>query len=179
MKNKLIWIDIETSGLDPGLHEILEIGCIATDSDLKILDKGISRVFYHGDDIYRNMDPYAKRVHSKNGLLDKVRMNFEDNTESVKKIYDYIRSHVEADVSPMCGNSVHFDRMFLKYYFPLLEAQFNYRNLDVSTLKILARLWYPELPEYEKANHHRAMPDIHGSIAELEYYRKNMLREYL
>jgi oligoribonuclease len=173
----LIWIDMEMSGLDPERDKVLEVAVVVTNVNLETVSEGPVQVVHQGDGVLGSMDAWNTSTHARTGLTQRVRTSTLTEAEVEQRLLDFIGQHVPPGVSPMCGNSVHQDRRFLARYMPRLESYFLYRNLDVSTLKELARRWRPALLEgLVKAGRHEALADIHESIAELKYYREHFLR---
>jgi oligoribonuclease len=173
----LIWIDMEMSGLDPERDKVLEVAVVVTNVNLETVSEGPVQVVHQGDGVLGSMDAWNTSTHARTGLTQRVRTSMLTEVEVEQRLLDFIGQHVPPGVSPMCGNSVHQDRRFLARYMPRLESYFLYRNLDVSTLKELARRWRPALLEgLVKAGRHEALADIHESIAELKYYREHFLR---
>ncbi len=176
-EQRLIWIDLEMTGLDPERDRILEIATIVTDAQLNEIATGPVLAVHQPEAILAAMDDWNQRHHSASGLLTRVRESTVDEAEVEARTLDFLRAHVPEGVSPMCGNSICQDRRFLYRHMPRLEAYFHYRNLDVSTLKELARRWAPEvLAGVEKKGAHLALDDIRESIEELRYYRRRLLR---
>ena len=175
--NRLIWIDMEMSGLNPDLDSILEVALIVTDSELNIVAEAPVLVVHQPDAVLDGMDSWNKSTHAKSGLIDKIRASTLDEAAVESGMIAFLEEHVPKGTSPMCGNSICQDRRFLAKSMPKLEAYFHYRNLDVSTLKELAKRWKPELSDgFKKHNKHEALADIHESIEELKYYRENFIR---
>ena len=175
--NNLIWIDMEMSGLDPEVERILEIAVVITTSQLDVVAEAPVLVVHQPDSLLDAMDAWNKGTHGKSGLIDRVKASTLTEVEAEAQIVAFISQHVPAKQSPICGNSVHQDRRFLVRYMPKLEDYFLYRNLDVSTLKELARRWKPEvMAGLVKHGKHEALADIHESIAELKYYRETILK---
>lgn len=176
-KNNLIWIDLEMTGLSPSKDRIIEIATIVTDSDLNIIAKGPELVINQPERLLREMDEWNTSQHTSSGLVDKVLQSAISEQEAEIRTLDFLFSYVEPGYSPMCGNSIYQDRRFLNLYMPKLEAFFHYRNLDVSSLKILAKHWAPDiLAQLNKSSNHRALEDIIGSIDELKFYREHILK---
>ncbi|TCS71674.1 oligoribonuclease [Sulfuritortus calidifontis] len=174
----LVWVDMEMSGLDPDKERILEIALIVTDAQLEVVEEAPVLVVHQPDAVLDAMDAWNKGTHGKSGLIDKVKASTLTEAEAEARMLAFMQKHVPNRTSPMCGNSICQDRRFLARYMPQLEAYFHYRNLDVSTLKELARRWRPGLMEgFTKANNHTALADIRESIAELRYYREHFIRE--
>ncbi len=175
--NRLIWIDLEMSGLNPEADRILEIAVVVTDAELQPVAEAPVLVVHQDDAVLDQMDAWNRSTHGKSGLTDKVRASRLTEAEAEDQMVRFLEPLVPARASPMCGNSVCQDRRFLARYMPRLEAYFHYRNLDVSTLKELARRWRPEvLTGFTKQGKHEALADIYESIAELRHYRANFLR---
>ena len=175
--SNLIWIDLEMTGLDPNKERIIEIATIVTDSNLNILEEGPVLAIHQPDSLLDAMDEWCTKTHGASGLTQRVKDSTTTTAEAEQATLTFLRRHVKAGASPMCGNSVHQDRRFMEREMPELEAFFHYRNLDVSTLKELAKRWSPELPKkFKKAGTHLAMDDIRESIAELRFYRDEFIR---
>jgi oligoribonuclease len=174
--NNLIWIDMEMTGLAPDSDRIIEIAMLVTDADLRVIAEGPVLVLHQPDEVLEAMDSWNKGTHKKSGLIDKVRASRLTEAEAEAQAVAFLRPHVAANVSPMCGNSICQDRRFLARWMPKLEAHFHYRNLDVSTLKELVRRWKPEvLKGFSKEGKHEALADILESIEELKFYRKTVM----
>jgi len=174
--NNLIWIDMEMTGLIPDSDRIIEIAMLITDPDLRLLAEGPVLVLHQPDAVLEAMDSWNKGTHKKSGLIDKVRAASLAEAEAEAQALAFLRQHVPANASPMCGNSICQDRRFLARWMPKLESYFHYRNLDVSTLKELVRRWKPEAAKgFSKEGKHEAMADILESIEELKYYRKTVM----
>lgn len=170
--NRLIWIDLEMTGLKPQSDVIIEIATIVTDADLRMLGEGPVLAIHQPDSILNNMDEWNTRQHGQSGLVQRVRDSKVTVAEAEAQTIKFLQRHLQKGDSPMCGNSICQDRRFLANYMPDLEAFFHYRNLDVSTLKELARRWKPSALEgMKKKASHLAMDDIKDSIEELRYYR--------
>jgi oligoribonuclease len=175
--NNLIWIDLEMTGLNPDQDRIIEIATVVTDPDLRIVAEGPVLAIGQPDAVLKGMDQWNQETHGASGLLERVRRSEVTAREAEQRTIDFLQLCVEPGVSPMCGNSVCQDRRFLAREMPALEKYFHYRNLDVSTLKELARRWAPEvLAGVQKTSRHLALDDIRESIQELEHYRRTFLR---
>ena len=175
--NNLVWIDMEMSGLNPDTDRILEVALVVTDSHLKTVAEAPVLVVRQPVAVLDAMDVWNKSTHAKSGLIDKVKASMLSEAEVEARLVAFLAEHVPARTSPMCGNSVHQDRRFLARHMPALEAYFLYRNLDVSTLKELAKRWKPEIMSgITKHGKHEALADIYESIEELKYYREHFLK---
>lgn len=175
--NNLIWLDMEMTGLDPDRDRVIEIAMVATDSALNTLAESPVVVVHQPDAVLDAMDDWNKNTHGKSGLIDKVRASTTDEAAATGILLAFMREFVAERTSPMCGNSICQDRRFMARWLPGLEAYFHYRNLDVSTLKELARRWKPEVYKgVVKKGAHTALADIHESIEELRYYRDNFIK---
>jgi oligoribonuclease len=172
----LIWIDLEMTGLDTDNDHIIEIATIVTDSDLNTIAEGPVMAIHHSDAIMSAMDEWNTRQHGQSGLTQRVRDSQFDLRAAEVATIEFLRKHVPAGKSPMCGNSICQDRRFLAREMPELERFFHYRNLDVSTLKELMKRWRPDLANgFKKGAAHLALDDIRESIGELRYYRDHFL----
>src|SRR5262252_4154609 len=175
--NRLIWIDLEMTGLKPDSDRILEMALVITDHDLVTVATAPVWVVRQADATLDGMDSWNKGTHGRSGLIDKVRASTLSEAEVEAAALAFVREHVPARVSPMCGNSICQDRRFLARWMPALEDYFHYRNLDVSTLKELVRRWKPDLLKgVPKEGKHEALADVYESIAELRYYREQFIR---
>ncbi len=173
----LVWIDLEMTGLDTQNDSIIEIATIVTDARLNVLAEGPVLAIHQSDAVLDAMDAWNKNQHGKSGLVERVRASTCDEAEAERQTLDFLREYVPANASPMCGNSICQDRRFLARCMPALEAYFHYRNLDVSTLKELARRWAPAVySSYSKQGAHLALDDIRDSIRELQHYREHFIR---
>ncbi len=173
----LVWIDMEMTGLDPDNDRVIEVALVATDKDLNIIAEGPVLVVHQPDAVLDAMDNWNKGTHGKSGLIDKVKASLLTESDVEDAMIHFMKQHVGARASPMCGNSICQDRRFLARWMPKLEAYFHYRNLDVSTLKELARRWKPGIMDgFKKANSHTALADIMESIDEMKYYREHFIR---
>lgn len=171
--DRLVWIDLEMTGLDPKFDEIVEIACIVTDGELNELDEGISMVVKPGDESFAGMDDFVVNMHTVSGLIEEIPHGIA-LADAEQQVLAYIRTHVpEARKAPLAGSSVYVDRGFLAAYMPELDAHMHYRLVDVSSVKELTRRWYPRVyfASPEKTGNHRALGDIRDSISELRYFR--------
>ena len=175
--DNLIWIDLEMTGLDPLQHRIIEIATIVTDKDLNILEEGPALAVHQPTAELDKMDAWCTKTHGESGLTQRVHDSALTEAEAEAQTLAFLQPYLDAGQSPMCGNSIGQDRRFLVRYMPQLEAFFHYRNLDVSTLKELAKRWAPEVAKgVNKQGRHLAMDDTRDSIDELKYYREHFLR---
>lgn len=173
----LIWLDMEMSGLRPETDFVLEVALVVTDAHLNTVAEAPVLVVHQTDAVLDGMDNWNKGTHGKSGLIDKVKASRLDDAAVEARMVDFLQQYVGAGKSPMCGNSICQDRRFLAKHMPKLEAYFHYRNLDVSTIKELARRWRPELYDgFKKENRHEALADIYESINELKYYREHFMK---
>ena len=176
-QNNLAWLDLEMTGLDPDGDRIIEIAIVVTDSQLQTVAEGPVLAVHQPDPVLDAMDAWNKSTHGRSGLVDRVRASKLSEADAEARMLAFLAEHVPAKASPMCGNSICQDRRFLARWMPKLEAHFHYRNLDVSTLKELARRWRPDLAKgLVKQGKHEALADIYESIDELKYYRDNFLK---
>jgi oligoribonuclease len=173
----LLWLDMEMTGLVPETDRIIELAIVVTDAELNTVAEGPVLVVHQRDDVMNGMDNWNKGTHGKSGLIDKVKASTLTEAEAETQMLAFVSLHVARGVSPMCGNSICQDRRFMARYMPKLEAYFHYRNLDVSTLKELAKRWRPGLAEgFKKGSKHEALADIYESIEELKYYREHFIQ---
>ena len=173
----LIWIDMEMSGLSPENDRIIEVALVVTDPQLNIVAEAPVLVVFQPDTVLDAMDSWNRSTHGKSGLIDKVRSSQLVEADVEGAMIGFLQAHIFPGVSPMCGNSICQDRRFLGRWMPRLEAYFHYRNLDVSTLKELAKRWKPEvLSGLTKQSKHEALSDIYDSIAEMKHYREHFIR---
>jgi oligoribonuclease len=174
--DNLVWIDLEMTGLFPDTDRIIEIAVIVTDAQLTQRIEGPVFAVHQSDAALDAMDDWNKGTHGRSGLIERVKASAFDEATVEAQVIEFLALHVPKGKSPMCGNSICQDRRFLAKTMPKLEAFFHYRNLDVSTLKELAKRWKPEiLAGFKKAQAHTALADVHESIDELAYYREHFL----
>jgi len=174
---RLIWIDLEMTGLDTREDSIIEIATVITDGELNIVAEGPVLAIHQSDEVLAGMDEWNTRQHGASGLIARVRASKITAAMAERQTLDFLGMHLEPRISPMCGNSICQDRRFLAREMPTLEAFFHYRNLDVSSLKILAGLWAPSVAaSVTKTSDHLALNDIYDSINELRHYRQKLFR---
>ena len=176
-ENNLCWLDMEMTGLNPDADRIIEVAMIITDADLNVVAQSEVYVIHQSDEVLNGMDAWNTATHGRTGLTQRVRDSRLTETEVEEKLLDFISAWIPEKTSPMCGNTIHQDRRFMVRYMPKLEAYFHYRNLDVSTLKELARRWHPAVAKgVVKRGSHQALDDILESIEEMRYYREHFLK---
>ena len=175
--DNLVWIDLEMTGLDPLRDHVIEIATIVTDSGLNVLAEGPVIAIHQPESVLAGLDEWNRNTHGASGLLDRVRASTVTAADAEARTLAFLEQHAEAGSSPMCGNSICQDRRFLAREMPALESFFHYRNLDVSTVKELARRWAPDvLAGVQKSSTHAALDDVRESIEELTHYRRVFLR---
>jgi oligoribonuclease len=172
----LIWLDLEMTGLLPNSDRIIEIATLVTDAELNVLAEGPVLAVHQPDDVLATMDAWNQKHHGQSGLIDRVKSSQTSERDAELATLEFLRQHSSENSSPLCGNSICQDRRFMANYMPELEAFFHYRNLDVSTIKELARRWKPEILEkLVKQSSHQAMDDIKDSVEELRFYRQHFI----
>ena len=175
--HNLVWLDCEMTGLNPSSERILEIAVVVTSPDLEHRFEGPVLAVHQSDGLLDKMDKWNKGTHGKSGLIERVRASILTEADAEAQVIKFISAFVKKGVAPLCGNSISQDRRFLVNYMPLLEAFFHYRNIDVSTLKELAKRWRPDVyKSFKKKQRHTALADVHESIDELEHYRAHFLK---
>jgi oligoribonuclease len=173
----LIWIDCEMTGLDPEVDRLIEIAVVVTGPDLQTRVEGPVLVIHQSDEQLDKMDAWNKGTHGRSGLIDKVKASFTTEAEAELALLEFVAKYAPKGAVPMCGNTIGQDRRFLVKYMPKFEAFFHYRNIDVSTLKELAKRWRPDIYNgFKKQQKHTALADVHESIEELAHYREQFLR---
>ncbi|PCI27061.1 MAG: oligoribonuclease [SAR324 cluster bacterium] len=170
----LVWMDLEMTGLDPASDTILEIATIVTNQDLEIIEVGPEMAIFQADEVLDQMGEWCQTHHGASGLTERVRQSPYSMRETEIATLSFIQKFVAKGQVPLCGNSIHQDRRFLAQYMAELNDYLHYRNVDVSTIKELAKRWYPNLASFKKENKHTALEDIKESIAELHYYRQSI-----
>jgi oligoribonuclease len=174
--SNLIWVDMEMTGLNPDRDAVIEIATIVTDAELNTLAEGPVIAVHQGDERLDAMDEWNTTHHTRSGLVERVKASQYDEARAEEETLAFLGKWVPEGVSPMCGNSICQDRRFMVRHMPRLEAYFHYRNLDVTTVKILVQLWRPELESgFVKRGTHQALEDIRESIEEMRYYREHFL----
>lgn len=171
---RLVWIDLEMTGLDPETDHIIEIASLITDGDLNIIAEGPEIVIHQPDEVLNGMNEWCIKQHGESGLTQKVRESKISLKEAEKLTLKFIRKYTGRTKVPLCGNSIGQDKMFLMKYMPLIIKQLHYRMVDVSSIKEMAHRWYPSFDKFPKAVTHRAMDDIKESVGELKYYREKL-----
>ena len=175
--NNLIWLDMEMTGLNPDGDRIIEVAMVITDSQLQTIAESPVLVVHQSTEILDAMDQWNKSTHARSGLIEKVKTSTLNEEQVEEQMLNFLQQHVPSNTSPMCGNSICQDRRFLARWMPALERYFHYRNLDVSTLKELAKRWKPEIVAgIVKHGKHEALADIYESIEEMKYYRANFIQ---
>ena len=176
-QNYLIWLDMEMTGLNPDSDRIIEVAMVITDAELEAIVESPVLVVHQADSVLDGMDAWNKSTHGKSGLIDKVKASTLDEATAEEQLLAFLKEHVPERASPMCGNSICQDRRFMARWMPKLEAYFHYRNLDVSTLKELAKRWKPEVAQgVKKHGKHEALADIYESINEMKHYREHFIK---
>jgi len=172
----LVWIDLEMTGLDPESCAIIEVAAIVTGPELEPRDE-LERVVWQPEEVMARMEPVVRDMHARSGLTERVRASAWSLRETERDLFDLVAKHCDPGEGILAGNSIHHDRRFLARYMPLVERYLSYRQVDVSSLKLLTRAWYPSSPVFQKAEStHRALADIRASIAELRHYREAFFR---
>lgn len=175
--SNLCWLDMEMTGLNPDTDRIIEVAMIITDQDLNVLAQSEVYAIHQSDELLNSMDEWNTATHGRTGLTQRVRESHDTEAEVEQKLLDFMAAWIPEKTTPMCGNTIHQDRRFMVKYMPRLEAYFHYRNLDVSTLKELAKRWHPAVAKgVVKRGSHQALDDILESIEEMRYYRDHFLK---
>jgi oligoribonuclease len=173
----LVWIDMEMTGLNPDHDRVIELAAIVTDAELNVLAEGPVFTIHQSDQVLDGMDAWNKGTHGRSGLIDRVKASTTTEEQASAAMIEFLKAYVPAGTAPMCGNSICQDRRFMARHMPTLEAFFHYRNLDVSTLKELAKRWRPEVyNSFKKQQRHTALADVQESIDEMEHYREHFLK---
>ena len=175
--NRIVWVDLEMTGLDPSRHVIVEVAALVTDAELNIIDEGVDLVVHATDAELAEMDDFVTQMHSDNGLVDDIKASTVSLAEAEDAVLGLVEKHCDpAHPAPLAGNSIATDRTFIRAQMPRLDAALHYRMIDVSTVKELSRRWFPKAYYHqpEKGMAHRALADIVESIRELDYYRRSV-----
>lgn len=176
-ENNLVWLDLEMTGLDPDRNRIIEIATVVTDAWLNVIAEGPVLAIHQPDPILQDMDEWNTNQHNKSGLIQRVKNSATTEADAENETLRFLEQYVIPGKSPMCGNSICQDRRFIYRWMPKLSVFFHYRNLDVSTIKILAQNWAPTLLDsFSKESRHLALQDIYDSIAELKFYRDHFFK---
>lgn len=173
--NRIVWVDLEMTGLDPARHVIVEVAALVTDAELNIIDEGVDLVVHATGAELAEMDDFVTQMHSENGLLDEIKASTVSLAEAEDAVLALVEKHCDpAHPAPLAGNSIATDRTFIRAQMPRLDAALHYRMIDVSTVKELSRRWFPKAyyNQPQKGMAHRALADIVESIRELDYYRR-------
>jgi len=174
---RLVWLDMEMTGLDPEKERIIEVAVVITEADLTFVAEGPALVIHQSDELLDAMDNWTQPTHGKSGLIDKVKASTPTEEHAETQLLAFLEQYVPSGKSPLCGTTVGQDRRFMVKYMPKLEAFFHYRNLDVSTLKELSLRWKPEVyRSFVKQSKHEALADIYESIEELKHYREHFIK---
>ncbi|TCT07126.1 oligoribonuclease [Paralcaligenes ureilyticus] len=174
---RLVWLDMEMTGLDPEKERIIEVAIVVTEPDLTLVAQGPVLVIHQNDALLDAMDKWNQSTHGKSGLIAKVKASTLTEAQAEDQLLAFLAQHVPSGKSPLCGNTISQDRRFMVKYMPRLEAYFHYRNLDVSTLKELSLRWKPEVyKSFVKKSRHEALADIYESIDELKHYREHFIK---
>jgi oligoribonuclease len=176
-ETNFVWVDMEMTGLNPDSDRVIEVAVVVTDAELDVIAEGPVLALHQQESILLGMDSWNTATHGRSGLTERVRVSTLDEENATDQLLAFLAPLVPRGKSPMCGNSICQDRRFMARWMPRLEAFFHYRNVDVSTLKELARRWQPEVHRsFEKKSRHEALADIYESIDELKHYRTHFLR---
>jgi oligoribonuclease len=176
-ETNLVWVDMEMSGLNPDSDRVIEVAVVVTDAQLDVIAEGPALAIHQEERVLLGMDSWNTATHGRSGLTERVRVSELDEEVATDRLLEFLAPLVPRGKAPMCGNSICQDRRFMARWMPRLEAYFHYRNVDVSTLKELARRWQPEvLRSFEKKSRHEALADIYESIDEMKHYRAHFLR---
>ncbi|HIE63688.1 MAG TPA: oligoribonuclease [Candidatus Poseidoniales archaeon] len=177
VEDRMVWIDLEMTGLYPDENTIIEIATIVTEADLTIVAQGPSLAISASEEDLVKMDEWNVSHHTENGLIERVKASKISMAEAEAQTLEFLREHCIEGIHPLCGNTIGQDRRFLRRYMPELHEYFHYRSVDVTSIKELVKRWFPKAPRYSKNSGHRALDDIHGSIEELQHYREHIFIE--
>lgn len=173
-QNYLLWLDLETTGLEPDKHHIVEIATILTDFNLNTIATGPEIAIHQPDEVFRQMSDWSAEHHETSGLLNQVRKSTIDTAEAERQTLEFVKKYCGPQTAFLAGNSVHFDRHFLYFHMPEFLAYLNYRLIDVSSIKLLSKSWYPNIVNPTKTGNHRSLDDLFDSINELKFYKENV-----
>ena len=174
--NRLVWIDLEMTGLEPSINVIIEIATLVTDGDLNILAEGPDLVVHQPESELAKMDAWCVQQHGSSGLTERVRQSTISLAQAEQQTLEFLKEWVTPGTAPLAGNSIGQDRRFIRQHMTDLDQFLHYRQVDVTSFKEMARRWYPDLEPWKKPDDHRAMEDIKASVAELQYYRDKVFR---
>lgn len=174
--NRLIWIDLEMTGLDPVKDKILEIATVITDDELNIVAKGPNLVIHQSDEVLANMNEWCKVQHKKSGLIEAVQSSIVCEEQAMHETLQFLKDHCDENSTPLCGNSIWQDKLFLQQHMPELANFFHYRIVDVSSIKLVINRWTKQYRLFKKGDGHRAFDDIVESIGELKFYKENFFK---
>ena len=170
----LVWMDLEMTGLSAMRDSIIEIATVITDADLNTIEIGPEFAIHQEEEVLEKMNDWCRKHHVLSGLIERVRHSNVTSRMAERETLKFLQKFVPKGKAPLCGNSIHQDRAFLKCHMPLLEQYLHYRNIDISSIKELAFRWYPHVEKYQKQGKHTALEDVKESIDELRYYRKHL-----
>lgn len=176
-KDRLIWIDLEMTGLSPEINQIIEIATVVTDNQLNLIANGPVLAIHAEQAALDRMDDWNQKHHRASGLYQRVQASSVSMAKAERMTIDFLKVFVEPNTSPICGNSICMDKQFLNCYMPTLSNFFHYRQIDVSSFKEMIKRWHPQGPQLEKHSKHLALSDIYDSIEELKFYRKHYFKE--
>ncbi len=176
MKGNLSWMDLEMTGLYPARDVILEIATIVTDKDLNVIAQGPVIAIHQEEEAFEAMDDWNTHTHNASGLIQRCRESAYDHESAEKETLEFLREYLLSEEAPLCGNSIHQDRRFLRKYMPDLDAFHSYRIVDVTSIREMVDRWYPDVPQFEKNGDHKALDDILDSIGELAHYREHAFK---
>lgn len=175
-ERKLLWVDLEMTGLDPKVDRVVEIACLITDKHLNVIDEGFNIIIHHDNSVLEMMNTKVKEMHTDSGLVEAIKESEVSEDEAYEHFFKYVTKHLDQHEALLAGNSIHYDSKFIEQYFPKVSKYLHYRLVDVTGIKELVLSWYPELHEFEKKKSHRALDDILESIEELKFYKRQVFK---